>query len=148
MMTGMEKPDQVSLKTNEIGGSIKFLVRIANPFSTPTENWTGTNIQTTIIHSKQATSLVHIDWYHFHLRILDSDTGVPRSGCNIYNRIGINPQGPIVTTFPKSNSAINCDILDLARRTLDGVYRALPLHDTAKSKKNVGGNIIFEHYER
>ena len=50
LMIGTEQPDQVSF-TTEIGGSVKFLVDITNPFRTHSENRTDPTIQPTIVHS-------------------------------------------------------------------------------------------------
>ena len=55
-MTGSEQPAQISLLT-EIGGSVKFLVCIANPFRTNTDNWMEPLIQPTIFHSNEETVL-------------------------------------------------------------------------------------------
>ena len=60
-MTGTEQPDQISFPT-EIGASVKLLVDIVNPFRTHTANRNDSTIQPTIIHSKQATISVHINW--------------------------------------------------------------------------------------
>ena len=46
MVVGTAQPDQISLPT-EIGGFIKFMVGIADPFRTHTENWTGPTIKPT-----------------------------------------------------------------------------------------------------
>ena len=46
------------------------------------------------------TGPVHSGWNHFPIRSLNSGIDVPRSVRNIYNRTGVNPQGPIVTTIP------------------------------------------------
>ena len=116
LMTGIEQPAQVSLST-EIGGSVKFSVGITNPFRTNTTNRTDPNIQPTTVHCKQATVLGHSDQYHTPLWSLDSGTDVPRSGRNIDNRTSMNPEGPIVTTIPYSNSAGNFNILYLVRIT-------------------------------
>ena len=61
----------------------------------------------------------------------------------------MKPQEPILTTIPESNSASNCNIFKLVRRTLDLVYRGSQWHDTAKSEsENLGGNKIFRNAER
>ena len=76
---------------------------IADPFSTDTENRTDPTIQPTVVHLNQATGLGNSDRNHPPLISLDSGTDVPISGRNIYNRTGMNPQGPIVTTIPEYN---------------------------------------------
>ena len=99
-MTGMEKTAQILVPTTEIGESIKYSMGISNPFRADTLNRTDPTIQPTTAHCNQAAGLGHSDKNHFPLVILDSGTDVPKSGWNIDNRTGINPQGPIVTTIP------------------------------------------------
>ena len=60
-MTGMEQPAQVLFMT-EIGGSVKHLIGVVNPFRTDTANWTDTNIQPTVVNFNQATGLGNGDW--------------------------------------------------------------------------------------
>ena len=60
-ITGREQPAQMPLPTNEIGGSIKYSIGIANPFRTETENWTDPTIQPTIFHFNQVTGPVYSD---------------------------------------------------------------------------------------
>ena len=95
----MEQRAQILLPTTEIGGSVKYFMSIENPFRTNTENWMDPIIQPTLLQFNQATGLGHSDWYYFPLGSLNSGTDVPRSGRNICNRSGVNPQGPIVTTI-------------------------------------------------
>ena len=52
-------------------------------------------IQTTIVHLKESTRLGHIDQNHFLVSSLNSGIYVPRSGRNIDNHTGMNPQEPI-----------------------------------------------------
>ena len=70
---------------------------IANPFTTDTENRKDPTIQPTIVHFNQATVPGHSDWNHFLLSSLYSGTDVLRSGRNIDNCTGMNPQVPIMT---------------------------------------------------
>ena len=118
LMTGTEQPAQVLLPT-EIGGSVQFSVGIVNQFRTHKSNRTGPTIQQTIVQSKKATGPGQSDWEYFPLTSLDSGTDVPRSGNNIHNRTGMNPQGSIVTMIPYSNSANNCGIFESVRVILD-----------------------------
>ena len=60
LMTGTEQSDQVLLPT-EIGGSVKFLVGIANQFRTNRVNWTDHTLQSTIFHSNKYTELGYND---------------------------------------------------------------------------------------
>ena len=53
-VTGTEKPAHLSL-LNKIGGSVKLLVGIVNPFRTRIAIQTDPTIQPTIVHSKKAT---------------------------------------------------------------------------------------------
>ena len=43
-MTGTEEQYQISLTTNEIRGSMKYSIGIANPFSTDKANWMDSTI--------------------------------------------------------------------------------------------------------
>ena len=74
MITGMEQPSQVYLLT-EIGGSVKLLVDIANPFRTHKANRKYPNIQPTIVHSNQATGPGHSDQDYSSLGSLDGVRG-------------------------------------------------------------------------
>ena len=89
-----------------------MLVGIAHPFRTHRANWHGPTIQPNITHSNQATGWGHSDWDYPPLRILDSGTDIRSrgSGQKIDNHTGVNPQGPIGTIIPYTNSASNCDI--------------------------------------
>ena len=64
LLMGMEEPSQISFLT-EIGGSVKLLIGIANPFKTHTENRKDPTIQQTIFHSNQAIRLGHSDQENF-----------------------------------------------------------------------------------
>ena len=80
---------------------------------------------------------------------MDSDTDVPISGRSIDNHTGMNPQRPIVTMVPESNSARNFYIFNSIKGALDISFRGLPWHIAAKSEsENIGGNNIFENAER
>ena len=145
---GTEQPAQVSLPT-EIVGSVKFLVGIAHPFRTHTFNRNESTIQPTIIHSNQSTIPGHSDRYYSPLGILDIGTGVPRSGRNIDNRTGVNPQGHIGTTISEFNSTSNWKKFDSVSMISDIAYRSLSWNGAEKSEiENLGGNHIFENAER
>ena len=65
------------------------------------------------------------------------------------NLTGVNPQGPTGTIIPETNSACNCNIFNSISSKSDISYRGSSWHGTAKNEReNLGGNIIFENYER
>ena len=64
MITGTKQPAQGLLPT-EIGGSVKFLVGIVNPFRTHTVNRTKPTIQPTIFPSNQDIVTVHRERNYF-----------------------------------------------------------------------------------
>ena len=68
-------------------------------------------IQKNIIQFNQTTWPRQINQNHFPIISLNSSIGVTRSGQNIDNHTGMNPQGLIVTTIPKSNKSNNCYII-------------------------------------
>ena len=105
-MRGTEKPDQISLTTTEIGGSVKYLMGVSNPFRTDKENLTDPTIEPSIIHFKKVTVPGHSDWKLTPFGSFDSGTDVPRSRVNIDKRTGKNPKGTIVTTIPESNRSL------------------------------------------
>ena len=102
---------QVLLLT-EIWGSVKLLVGIDHPYRTHRENQNDPTMQPTIIHSNQSTVWIHSDQDYSPLGILDSGTDVRSlgSGQNIDNCTRVNPQGPVRTRIPDTNSESNCDI--------------------------------------
>ena len=106
--------DQVSLP-NEIGGSVKFLVFISNPFRNQTANFTDPTIQPSIFTTKKRLDWDTAIWYDFPLGSLGSGTDVPIYQWSIDNRTGVNLQGPIVTMIPESNSTSRCQIFDSVR---------------------------------
>ena len=91
----------------EIGGAVKHSMGIAHLFKADTSNKRDPTIKPTILHFSQDTGPGHIDWNNFPIRILNRVIDVPRSGQNIDNRTGMNPQGPIFTTILESNGANN-----------------------------------------
>ena len=109
-------------------------VSIANPFRTDIKNWTDHTIQPTIIHFKKANGPVHSDRNHFLMGILNSGIDVPRYGRNIDKCTRMNPQGPIMTTIPKSNGAKNCNIFDSVSRPSYLSYMGSTWHRTIKSE--------------
>ena len=115
---GTEQPVQILLPTTEIGG----YVSITNTLRTGTAIHTHPNIQPTIFHTKKMTRTGKSDRKYFPIGNLNSGIDVPRSGRNIDNRTGINPQGPIMTTITESDGANNCDIFKSVSRTSDIVY--------------------------
>ena len=106
-MTGTEKPAKILLPTTEIGGSVKYLMGIANPFRTEIANQTDPTIQPTVTHFNQLIGMLHSYWNHFCLGSLDSGTDVPRSKRNIDNHTGMNPHEIIITTISVSNRSNN-----------------------------------------
>ena len=56
-----KQPVQISLPTLEIGGAVKHLMGIANPFRADTAHSVDPTIQLTIFHFKQATGPVNSD---------------------------------------------------------------------------------------
>ena len=144
----MEQPDQVSF-TTEIGGSVKFLVGIANPFRTNTVNQKDPTIHPTTVQSNHTNGQWHSDQDYLHLSSLDSGTDVTTSVRNIDNRTGMKPQGPTVTKIPESNSAINRNVFDSVRRTSDITYRGLSWNDADKiENENLWGSNISKNVER
>ena len=129
-MTGTEQPDQIFLRTTEIGGSIS----IVKTLKADTENWKDTTIQQTIFQFKQANVPGNSDLNHFLIGSFNSGIDVTRPGRNIDNRTGVNPQGHIVTIIPESNRANNCNIFDSIRRTSYLAYRSSAWHGTLKSE--------------
>ena len=109
--------EALALLPTEIGGYVKFAVGTVNPFRIHTDNWTESTIQPIIVHSNQETVLLQSDWGYFSLGSLDSGTDAPRSMRNIDNLTGMDPQAPIVTKIPYSNSKRNCHIFDSFRGT-------------------------------
>ena len=100
-MTSTEQPDQILLKNTEIGGSVS----IAKKLRTDTANRNDPTIQQTTVHLKKGTGLGNSDRNHLPKGSLNSGIYVTRSGRNIYNNTGMNPQGQIVTTIPEYNRA-------------------------------------------
>ena len=95
----------------------------------------------------------HSDQNHLPIGSLNSGIDVPRSGRNIDNPTGMNPQGPIVITISESNRANNCDIFNLVRKTSHLTYRGSPLYGIMKSEgenlvENLRRNKIFKNAER
>ena len=88
-----EQPAEVLLLIKN-GGSKKLLVEIAHPFRTHREIWNDPIIQLTVIPSNQATRWVQSDQDYLPFRSLKVRTDVQsrRSGQNIDNRTGLNPQ--------------------------------------------------------
>ena len=129
---GTAQPGQV-LFPAEIGGSVKLVIGIANPFSNQTDNCNNLTIQPTTVKFDQATRLGHSDREYSPLGILDSGTDVRIGGSrqNIDNCTKINPQGPIGTTIREANSTINCDIFYSISRILDITYRSSTWHGAA-----------------
>ena len=132
-MTGTKERDQILLPNTEIGGSIS----IPNTLRTDTVNLLEPTIQPTIVLIKQATGPGHSDRNHFPIRILNSAIDVPRYRQNIYNRTGMKPKGPILTTIPEYNRANKFDIFDSVIRMLDLAYRGSPWHGTMKSESEI-----------
>ena len=148
-MTGKEQQAQILFPTTEIGGSINIAIKLR----ADTANNMEPTIQPTIIHLKQANGTRHGERNHLPIGILNSGIDVPRSGRNIDNHIGMNPQGPIVTTIPESNRANNCDILNSVSKTSDITYTSSPCHDTIKYEdenlvENLRDNKNFKNAER
>ena len=112
-MTSTEQPDQISLLTTEIGGSIQYFMGILNPYRNNTENRTDPTIQPTSIHFNQSTLPGHSDCDHLPLGNFYSGTDVLRSGRNVDNQTGMKQQGLIMTTIPESNRAKNCGMFVL-----------------------------------
>ena len=106
--------------------------KLGESIRSDTENEMDTTIKPTIIHHKQETGTGHSDWNHFKIRILNSGIDVTISRRNIDNHTEMKPQGTIMTTFPESNRANNCDIFYLASKTSDLAYRDSPWHGTMK----------------
>ena len=127
-MTGTEKPAQIFLPTTGIGGS----VIITNTLKIDTANLKDTTIQLTIVNLKQSTIPRHSDRNHFPIYSLNSFIEVTIFGQNVDNRNGMNPEGPIVATFPNYNIANNCNIFDLVIKTLDIYYRVSLWHGTIR----------------
>ena len=141
-----EQRFQILFLTTDIGGSVS----IANTLRTDTVNWKDPNIQPTIVHLKQATGLGHSDRNHFLNRLVNSDIYIPRYVGNIDNRTGMDPQGPIMNTVPKSNRSSIYNIFKSVNRTFDIVYRGSLWHVTIKSEsenlvENIRGNNIFKN---
>ena len=86
-MTGTEKPVQIFLDT-EIGESVS----IANTIRSYTVNRMDPSIQPTIFHLKKVTGPGHSYRNHFLFGSLNRGIDVPRSGRNIDNCTGMNPQ--------------------------------------------------------
>ena len=105
----------------EIRGSKTFSVGIAYPFRTHRANCNKPNIQPTIIHCNQETVWGNSDWYYCPLGSLDSGTDVQIRGYghNIDNRTGMNPQGPIGTIIPGTNSESKWNIFDSFSKNSD-----------------------------
>ena len=87
-MKSTEQPAQISFLTTQIGGSEKYLMVIADPFRSDTEDCTDPTIQQTIVHFNQETGLGHSYRNHSPFVSFDSGTDVPRSMRNIDNRTG------------------------------------------------------------
>ena len=102
-MKGMEQPDQILLPTTEIGGSRS----IDNTLRTHTANHKYPTSQPDFVQLKKKTGPGHNYWNHVFIVSLNSGIDFPIYGRNIDNNTGINPQGPIVTTIPKSNRESN-----------------------------------------
>ena len=101
-----------------------------------------------MVHSNQLTVPGNSDREYFPLVSLDSGTAVPRSGRNIDNRTGMNPQVPIVTTISESNSVSNWNIFNFIRGKSDISYRFSLWHGAATSEnESLGGKNIFEDAE-
>ena len=115
-MTGKKQLVKISFPNTEIGGPVKHSIGITNPFRDGIENHTYPTIQPTNIHFNQKTRQGNSDWNQFNFKNLNIGIDFSRSRQNIDNRIGMNPQGTILTTIPDSNRANNCDILDLVIR--------------------------------
>ena len=76
-MTGTERTDQILFMTTEIEGSIKYIMGIADPFRTNTENRMDPTIQPAITHLNQVTGTGHSDCNHFNLGSLDGGHRIP-----------------------------------------------------------------------
>ena len=105
-MTGTEQLAQILFPNTEIGRSIS----IEKPLRDDTANLTFLTNQPTIVDLNQSTTPEKIDQKQFLIVCLNSDIDVTRSGRNIDNRAGMNPQGSIVTMIPDSNRSNNCNI--------------------------------------
>ena len=128
-MMGMEQPDQILYPTTEIWGSVS----IAKKLRTDISNRKDPTIQTTIVHLNQWTELWHSGQNHLPTGSFNSVIYVFRSGRNIDNHTGINPQGPIMTTIPESTRSNHCKIFDSVIKTSDLAYRGFPWNGTTKT---------------
>ena len=128
-MTVTEKTDQILFPTTEIGGYIS----ITNALRTDKDNWRDPNIQPTTVHLNQEIGPGQSDPKKPPIGSLNSGIDVPRSGWNIYNRTGMKPQRPIMTTIPEYNRANSCNMSNSVSRALDLAYRVSLWHDTMKS---------------
>ena len=99
--TSTEQPDKILLTNTEIGGSVS----IAEKLRTDTANRNDPTIKKTTVHLNKATGPGRSDRNHFPIGSLNSGITITRSGRNIYNNTGMNPQGHIVTTIPEYNRA-------------------------------------------
>ena len=148
-MTGMKQPVHISLPTPEIEGAVNTQwVSLTHSGTTQKIVWTPLFNQLLPSSGKWLEQDTVIGTTP-PLRILNSGIDVPRSGRNIDNCTGMNPQGPIVTKIPEYNRANNCNIFKLIIKPLDLAYMVLPWHDTMKSEsENLKGNKCFENAER
>ena len=73
-MTGTKQLIQILLPTREIGGTVKNLMGIVNPFLADTENCTDPTIKPTIDHFKQVTIPRYS--YQNHLSIVSLNSGI------------------------------------------------------------------------
>ena len=124
-----------------------------NTLRNDTDNRTDPTTQPTIFHLKQSTLTRHSDRNHFPIGILDSGIHVPRSGWNIYNRTGMNPQRPIGNTITYSNISNNCNISDTVSSASSLSYRGLTWHrkmkiEGIKPMENHKGIKKFKNDER
>ena len=146
----MEQLDQFLLPI-ETEGYEKFSVGIVYPFRTHRVTRNNLTIQSTIFQYNQATGWGKIDQYYFTLSSLKSYYDVWSGGSrgNIDNRTKVNPQGPLGTIIPETNSLSNSDIFNSVRKTSDISDRIVSWNVEEKiESENLGGNNFFENAER